>query len=78
MPIRGANNIGIQGETIDPSGWLNEGGKVSRFLNLLPGVNAISGFHDFMQINIDGVAARDVLNVPNMVPATLYNLCCPH
>ena len=73
MPIKGANNIGTQGhKTIDPSGWFNEGGKVSRFLNRVPGINSVAGMHDVFQVKLDGVAfpfARDIFNVPGMIPA---------
>jgi RHS repeat-associated protein len=73
MPIRGANNIGTQGhKTIDPSGWFNEGGRVSRFLNKVPGVNSVAGMHDVFQVKLDGVGipfARDIFNVPGMLPA---------
>ncbi|KXJ11728.1 tRNA(Glu)-specific nuclease WapA [Exaiptasia diaphana] len=70
MPIEGANNIGIQGNTIDPTGWLNEGGRVSRFLNEIPGVNAVAGLHDSFQVGMDSLSgARDMLNVPGMFPA---------
>lgn len=72
MPIEGANNIGIQGDTTDPSKWLNEGGRISRFLNKVPGINAVAGMHDVFQVKLDGAffpGARDWLNVPGMIPA---------
>ncbi|KAK3696720.1 hypothetical protein QZH41_013079, partial [Actinostola sp. cb2023] len=73
MPIKGANNIGTQGhKTIDPSGWFNEGGRISRFLNKVPGVNSVAGMHDVFQVRLDGAffpGARDILNVPGMIPA---------
>ncbi|CAH1797012.1 unnamed protein product [Owenia fusiformis] len=73
MPIPGANNIGTQGhKTIDPTGWFNEGGIVSRVLNKVPGVNSVAGMHDVFQVKLDGVlfpGARDVFNVPGMIPA---------
>ena len=74
MPIKGANNVGTQGhETIDPEGWGNEGGKLSRFFNQVPGVNAVAGMHDVFQINLDRIwlpNARDIFNVPGMIPAS--------
>lgn len=73
MPIKGANNVGTQGaKTIDPSGWFNEGGRLSRFFNKVPGVNAVAGMHDVFQVKLDGIQfpyARDVFNVPGMLPA---------
>ena len=73
--IKGANNIGIAGK-VDSNSLFGEGGKVSRFLNKIPGVNAIAGLHDTMQVGFDtlqGVSdgwMRTVFNVPAMVPAT--------
>lgn len=73
MPIKGANNIGIQGDqSMDPRSWFNEGGRISRFLNKVPGVNAVAGLHDVFQVRLDGAiipGARDILNVPGMIPA---------
>jgi hypothetical protein len=72
LPIEGVNNIGTQGGPLDPNGWFNEGGRVSRFLNNVPGVNGVAGLHDVFQIRIDqwvGSVARKTLNVPGMLPA---------
>ena len=73
MPIRGANNIGTQGhEIIDPECLTCEGGILSRFLNRIPGVNAVAGMHDVFQIKLDTISlpyARDIFNVPGMIPA---------
>lgn len=77
-PVKGANNIGTQGEPLDPNGWFNEGGKVSRFLNHIYGINAVAGMHDSFQIQLQ-TTARDILNVPLMPVAgaityvALYN-----
>lgn len=71
-PVEGANNIGTQGGPVDPDGWFNEGGRVSRFANYIPGVNAVSGLHDVFQVTLDrwgGDWARNILNVPGMIPA---------
>lgn len=70
MPKRFANNIGRQGDKLNPSGWFNEGGIVSRILNKIPGVNAVAGLHDVFQVNLNGYS-RDILNVPGMLPATV-------
>ena len=45
--LKGANNIGTAGK-VDINSWFGEGGKVSRFLNKIPGVNAVAGSHDTM------------------------------
>ena len=75
MPIEGANNVGTQGhETIDPEGWVNEGSKLSRFGNHIPGVNAVAGMHDVFQINLDRISlphARLIFNVPGIIPASV-------
>jgi len=71
-PVEGKNNIGTQGGPVDPNGWFNEGGRVSRFANFIPGVNAVSGMHDMFQVTLDkwgGDWARNILNVPGMIPA---------
>ena len=71
-PVEGANNIGTQGGKLNPNGWFNEGGRVSRFTNRIPGINAVGGLHDVFQVNIHqymGSFARNVLNVPGMLPA---------
>ncbi|HOE19205.1 MAG TPA: RHS repeat-associated core domain-containing protein [Syntrophorhabdaceae bacterium] len=80
MPQPGFCHIGEQGVGNDPGGWLNEGGKISRFTNNIPGVNAVAGMHDVMQIKLDqffgsqalGSFMRSTLNWANMVPAALF------
>jgi hypothetical protein len=72
MPVKGANNIGTQGQKPNPKGWINEGGRVSRFLNHVRGVNAIAGMHDVFQVKLEryvGSFARTALNIPGMAPA---------
>lgn len=75
-PTEGANNIGIAGK-VDKTYWFGEGGIVSRFANRIPGVNAVAGSHDVMQINLDILQGtsdgwlRSTLNVPAMIPATV-------
>jgi hypothetical protein len=72
--FEGKNNIGIAGK-VNPNSLLGEGGKVSRILNQVPGVNAVAGMHDVMQVGFDRVVGtsdswlRTVANVPAMVPA---------
>ncbi|XP_074649459.1 uncharacterized protein LOC141904717 [Tubulanus polymorphus] len=72
MPVKGANNFGTAEETLDPSGWFNEGGRLSVVANRVPGINAVAGMHDVFQVRLDQVSlpfARDVFNVPGMLPA---------
>jgi len=71
MPVQGANNVGSQGKPLDPNGWFNEGGIVSRAANQIPGVNAVGGLHDVMQINLGSFLRDYVLNIPNMIPAAV-------
>ncbi|XP_013381439.1 uncharacterized protein LOC106152422 [Lingula anatina] len=84
MPVKGMNNIGTQGEKPDTSwfkGWkpnFQEGGGLSRALNRVPGINAVSGLHDVFQVKLDrvpfsvgGVGARDIFNVPGMPVAAV-------
>ena len=72
--IKGANNIGTYGK-VDKNSWFGEGGRVSRALNQVPGVNAVAGFHDNMQVWFDTVTKssdgvlRSVMNIPAMIPA---------
>eukprot|EP00808_Paulinella_micropora_P012525 g51951.t1 len=79
-PVEGANNVGIQGhyESLDADSWglqgLNEGGRYSVILNKIPGVNAIAGMHDTMQVEMGAGLLRDVTNVPFMIPATAITL----
>lgn len=76
LPVRGAINIGTAG-TVDPSSWWGEGGIVSRALNYVPGVNAVSGMHDTFQVGLDRLTnstdglARNILNIPGMLPAAV-------
>lgn len=72
LPHKGLNNIGTQHPNLNPNGWLNEGGRLSRLGNATPGVNATSGMHDVFQVRLDewgGKIAGHVLNVPGMPPA---------
>jgi hypothetical protein len=82
-PVKGANNIGIQGKAVNPKSLFNEGGVVSRIANKIGGINAVSGLHDTFQINLPG-ASRDLLNIAGMPVAAyftyfgLYNqIQCP-
>jgi len=73
--FKDANNIGVASRTIDKNSWFGEGGRVSRALNQVPGVNAVAGFHDNMQVWFDTVTKssdgvlRSVMNIPAMIPA---------
>jgi len=69
MPVEGANNIGTQNATLDPNCMACEGGGMSKTLNKVPGINAVAGVHDVMQVSLGTGVARDVLNVPGMIPA---------
>lgn len=70
-PVKGANNIGTQGELLNPDCLFCEGGIVSRAANQIPGINAIAGMHDVMQINTPGIW-RDIFNVPAMAVAGAF------
>lgn len=72
MPVEGANNIGIQETIVNPNCMACEGGRVSEVLNVVPGVNAVAGVHDVMQVSLGTGIARDVLNVPGMIPAAAF------
>jgi RHS repeat-associated protein len=71
-PIKGANNIGVQGK--DPSApkkWYSgdEGSAISKIANRIPGINAVAGMHDVFQVELEknwGTAARTYLNIPGM------------
>jgi hypothetical protein len=83
-PISWLNNIGMQGlqpkggtglvgayNYLTHDAWL-EGGPVSTIANYIPGVNEVAGMHDVFQIfhsNWGGDTARNILNVPGMLPA---------
>eukprot|EP00457_Paulinella_chromatophora_P000117 gb/GEZN01000117.1/.p1 GENE.gb/GEZN01000117.1/~~gb/GEZN01000117.1/.p1 ORF type:complete len:2179 (-),score=148.47 gb/GEZN01000117.1/:363-6272(-) len=80
-PIHGANNIGFQGGSVNTKSWslldgLHEGGRYSRALNQIPGINAVAGLHDTFQIGLgDGLARNSMaLNVLGMFPATAITL----
>lgn len=84
-PVKGAINIGVQKPgPIDPDSWFNEGGRVSRAANVVPGINAVAGMHDSWQIQLPDTA-RDILNVPTMpiagaitYLANYNNIKCPN
>jgi len=71
-PVQGANNIGTQNAKLDPNCIACEGGRLSEALNVIPGVNAVAGVHDVMQVSLGTGIARDVLNVPGMIPASAF------
>ena len=50
----------------------SEGGDLSKTLNKVPGINAVAGVHDVMQVSLGDGLARDVLNVPGMIPAAAF------
>ena len=73
MPRSGANNFGGAARTIDPNSFWSEGGNLSRFMNRIPGMNAIAGLHDVFQVRLDqfggsrfGSILRTGLNIPGM------------
>jgi len=71
MPFKGVNNIGTAGK-VDPNSIFGEGGYVSRFINQIPGVNAVAGMHDVFQVRLEELGdgmARNIFNVPGMAVA---------
>jgi len=73
MPVEGANNFAESRSVIDPATFGGEGGRLSRFMNRIPGMNAIAGLHDVFQVHLDllggdrfGQALRSTLNFPGM------------
>ena len=73
MPIEGANNFAESRSVVDPATFTGEGGRLSRFMNRIPGMNAIAGLHDVFQVRLDllggdrfGQALRNTLNFPGM------------
>ena len=73
MPREGVNNLAESRPVIDPSTFTGEGGQLSRFLNRIPGMNAIAGLHDVFQVRLDmlggdrfGSTLRSTLNFPGM------------
>ncbi|WP_299491924.1 FG-GAP-like repeat-containing protein [uncultured Shewanella sp.] len=71
MPVEGANNIGTQNKILDSECIACEGGAVSEALNYVPGINAVAGVHDVFQVSLGTGIARDILNVPGMIPAAV-------
>jgi hypothetical protein len=69
-PVEGANNIGTQNNPVDPSSFWAEGGPLSRVVNIIPGMNSIAGFHDVLQVSLSEGVARNIFNIPGMLPAT--------
>jgi len=73
LPIEGANNFAESRPVIDPDTLRGEGGRLSRFMNRIPGMNAIAGMHDVFQVRLDqfggdrfGSLLRTSLNYPGM------------
>jgi hypothetical protein len=73
MPNEGANNFAESRGVIDPSTFTGEGGRLSRSMNRIPGMNAIAGMHDVFQVRLDffggdrfGTVLRGTLNFPGM------------
>lgn len=73
MPRRGGINFGAAAQVVDPNSFWNEGGSLSRFMNRIPGMNAIAGLHDVFQVRLDqfggnhfGSILRGGLNIPGM------------
>ena len=73
MPIEGANNFAESRPVVDPATFTGEGGRLSRVMNRVPGMNAIAGLHDVFQVRLDqlggdrfGSFLRTTLNFPGM------------
>ena len=68
-PQQFVNNIGIANRVVNPSSFFGEGGRLSRLLNRIPGVNAVAGLHDVFQVELEkavGAYGRSLFNVPGM------------
>ncbi len=72
MPVEGANNIGTQNAKLDPDCLACEGGRLSRTLNQVAGINAVGGLHDVFQVSLGIGIAREIFNVPGMLPAAAF------
>lgn len=71
---RWPNQVGNQMEN-DKTKFSYEGKELSRFLNAIPGINAIAVVHDNIQVRSDGWffnGARSALNFPMMLPAYFF------
>ena len=73
MPRKGDINFGAAAQVVDPNSFWKEGGSLSRFMNRIPGMNAIAGMHDVFQVRLDqfggshfGSILRGGLNIPGM------------
>lgn len=73
MPVEGANNFAESRAVVDPATFTGEGGRLSRSMNRVPGMNAIAGLHDVFQVRLDqlggdrfGSILRNSLNFPGM------------
>lgn len=73
MPVEGANNFAESRPVVDPATFTGEGGRLSRVMNRVPGMNAIAGLHDVFQVRLDqlggdrfGSVLRTTLNFPGM------------
>ncbi|MEO8444094.1 MAG: FG-GAP-like repeat-containing protein [Gammaproteobacteria bacterium] len=73
LPQEGVNNFAESRLVIDPTTFSGEGGRLSRFMNRVPGMNAIAGLHDVFQVRLDlfggdrfGHILRGTLNYPGM------------
>ena len=66
-----AKTIGTQGEKLTGNFWgdfFKEGGTLSNLLNPIPGINAVSKFHDniVIQFERDTIMRDYIMNVPTM------------
>ncbi len=72
-PEPGYDHTGAQGYGNDPNGWCNEGGKIGRTLNYVPGIpQGVSPLHDAFNITVQRYftsTAREIFNYPLMLPA---------
>ena len=73
-PRQGYISVGTQGEKLEGkyfADFWKEGGFVSKTLNIIPGINAVSKLHDRIVIKFEpGTLMRDYFaNAPTMLPA---------
>ncbi|NKB16703.1 MAG: hypothetical protein HC774_07330 [Sphingomonadales bacterium] len=76
MPNQGKNNVGIFSPDPAKIKYALTSAKVnsplSRFLNQIPGVNAVAGMHDVFQAQLPDNWVRNAINIPRMpVAATM-------
>jgi hypothetical protein len=68
----GINNVAIGHQTPDDNGFFHEGGPISKFFNLVAGVNSGAGLHDPLAGRLMQFGPGLLMNQATLLPTIIF------